>query len=65
METEGILAQFLKLTWYNPVFMLVAIGSLWFIPGLIVRRITEAKIKQSQLKAQNQKIARLYPKEIK
>ena len=64
METEGILAQFLKLTWYNPVFMLVAIGSLWFIPGLIVRRITEAKIKESQIKAQNQKIARLYPKEI-
>ena len=65
MEMQVILDQFLKLTWYNPVFMMVAIGSLWFIPGLIVRRITEAKIKQSQLKAQNQKIARLYPKEIK
>ena len=64
METQGILDEFLKLTWYNPVFMLVAIGSIWFVPGLIVRRITEAKIKQSKIEAQNQKIARLYPKEI-
>ena len=64
MEGQQILDQLLKLTWYNPVFMLVAIGSLWFLPGLIVRRITEAKIKQSQIKAQNQKIARLYPKKI-
>ena len=64
MEGQQILDQFLKLTWYNPVFMLVAIGSIWFLPGLIVRRITEAKIKKSQIKAQNQKIARLYPKEI-
>ena len=64
METQGIVDEFLKLTWYNPVFMLVAIGSIWFVPGLIVRRITEAKIKQSKIEAQNQKIARLYPKEI-
>ena len=61
---QEILDQLLKMTWYNPVFMMVLIGSIWFIPGLIIRRITEAKIKKSQIKAQDQKIARLYPKEI-
>ena len=64
MEMQEILDQLLKMTWYNPVFMMVLIGSIWFIPGLIIRRITEAKIKKSQIKAQDQKIARLYPKEI-
>ncbi len=64
MEMQEILDQLLKMTWYNPVFMMVLIGSIWFVPGVIIRRITEAKIKKSQIKAQDQKIARLYPKEI-
>ena len=61
---QEILDQLLKMTWYNPVFMMVLIGSIWFVPGLIIRRITEDKIKKSQIKDQDQKIARLYPKEI-
>ena len=56
--------QLLQMTWYNPIFMLVAIGALWFVPGIIVRRITEAKSKNLRIKAQEKKIARLYPKEI-
>tara|TARA_B100000700_G_C14372958_1_gene546851 strand:+ start:290 stop:496 length:207 start_codon:yes stop_codon:yes gene_type:complete len=64
MEMQEILDQLLKMTWYNPVFMMVLIGSIWFVPGLIIRRITEDKIKKSQIKDQDQKIARLYPKEI-
>ncbi len=54
--------QLLRLTWYNPIFMIVFIGSLWFIPGIIVRRIAEKKFKDSQAAIQAKKIAKLYPK---
>ena len=65
MNTNEMLDSFLRMTWYNPLFMLVAIGAIWFIPGIIVRRIAEKKFKESKAAAQAKKISRLYPKEIK
>ncbi len=51
------------MTWYNPIFMMVLIGVVWFTPGIIVRRITEKRYKSAKAAAQAEKIARLYPKE--
>ena len=53
----------LQMTWYNPIFMMVLIGAIWFVPGLIVRRISEDRIKKAKKEAQNRRIASLYPKE--
>ena len=58
-----MLEKFLQMTWYNPIFMLVLIGSCWFIPGIIVRRIAESRYNASRKEAQARKISRLYPKE--
>jgi len=55
----------IQITWQNPIFMLVAIGALWFIPGLIIRRIAERKYIAKKQRTQQTKIAKLYPKEIK
>ena len=41
----------------------VAILTLWFIPGIIVRRIAENRYNNQKQEDQNRKIARLYPKE--
>ncbi len=53
--------NFLDLTWRNPIFMMVAIGAVWFIPGIITRRIAENRYKAYKAKSQAEKIARLYP----
>ena len=55
---EGII----DLTWRNPLFMGALIISLWFIPGIIVRRYSKNKEKNSKAKIQEEKISRLYPK---
>ncbi len=55
--------QLLQMTWYNPIFIMVAIGALWFMPGIVLRRLTEEKVKKLKIKAQERKIASLYPKE--
>ena len=56
--------QILQMTWQNPIFMMVLIGALWFVPGIIVRRIAEDKIKKEKIKIQDKKISRLYPKDL-
>ena len=58
-----MLNTFLDLTWKNPIFMFVVIGAIWFIPGIVVRRIAEKRYKASKAEAQAKAIARLYPKE--
>ena len=57
-----MLETLLNLTWRNPLFMLVVIGAIWFIPGIVVRRIAEKKYKDSKEEAQAKAISRLYPK---
>ena len=52
---------FLKMTWGNPIFMIVAIGAIWFVPGIVIRRLAEERYKASKQKAQAKKIASLYP----
>ena len=59
-----MLHKFLEMTWYNPVFMVVAIGSIWFIPGIVLRRIAEKKTLSNKAAKQEQAIAKLYPKKI-
>ena len=58
-----MLDYFLRMTWYNPIFMIVVIGALWFIPGIVVRRIAEKRYEEARDKSQAEKIARLYPKD--
>tara|TARA_Y100001968_G_C19306032_1_gene691670 strand:+ start:91 stop:225 length:135 start_codon:yes stop_codon:yes gene_type:complete len=41
----------------------VAILTIWFIPGLIVRRIAENRYNKQKTDEQNRRIARLYPKD--
>ena len=57
-----MLDTLLNLTWRNPIFMLLVIGVIWFIPGIVVRRIAEKKYKASKDEAQAKAIAKLYPK---
>ena len=53
---------FLKLTWYNPVFMIVFIAVIWFLPGIIIRRVIERRLSAQKAKNQAEAIAKLYPK---
>ena len=52
----------LDMTINNPIFIFAVITVIWFIPGIIVRRITEAKKENKRKKVQNDAIAKLYPK---
>ncbi len=53
----------LNLTFYNPIFVIVFMTAIWFIPGIIVRRIVESRDKAQKEKTQAKKISRLYPEE--
>jgi len=53
----------LDLTWRNPIFMLVVIVTIWYIPGIVARRIAEKRDKASKEEAQAKAISRLYPKQ--
>ncbi|ABX08741.1 Hypothetical protein P9211_08101 [Prochlorococcus marinus str. MIT 9211] len=46
----------------NPIFMFVFFGVIWFLPGILLRRLNEAKAKKRKETLQAEKIARLYPK---
>ena len=52
---------FLDMTVNNPIFIFAFIIVIWFIPGILVRRINELKqIKKTQ-KRQADAIKKLYP----
>ena len=53
------------MTLNNPIFMLVLIGTIWFVPGIIVRRIAEERFNKKKADDQAKAIAKLYPKEEK
>ena len=57
-----MLNSFLQMTWRNPIFMMVAIGAIWFVPGIIIRKVAEDKYREAQKNAQKKKIASLYPR---
>jgi len=57
-----MLDTLLDLTWRNPLFMLVVIMVIWFLPGIVVRRIAEKTYQASKAEAQAKAISKLYPK---
>jgi len=46
----------------NPIFIFALITVIWFIPGIIVRRINEVKQRKKKQRIQDESIQRLYPK---
>lgn len=53
----------LNMTVNNPLFIFSIIIFIWFIPGIIVRRINENKLETKKKKKQTAAIEKLYPKE--
>ena len=52
----------LDMTINNPIFVFALITVIWFIPGIIVRRLSERKQKMEKKALQDYAIKRLYPK---
>ena len=52
----------LDMTINNPIFIFSLITVIWFIPGIIVRRFNEIKLKKKTEKSQADAIQKLYPK---
>ena len=51
----------LDMTINNPLFIFALITVIWFIPGLLVRRINELKQTKKMAKRQADEIKKLYP----
>ena len=51
----------LDMTINNPIFIFVLIIVIWFIPGILVRRINELKQIKKAKKRQADAINKLYP----
>ena len=51
----------LDMTINNPIFIFVLIIVIWFIPGILVRRINELKQIKKSKKRQADAINKLYP----
>ena len=51
----------LDMTINNPIFIFALITVIWFIPGILVRRINELKQIKKTKKRQNDAINKLYP----
>ena len=52
----------LDMTVNNPIFIFTVITVIWFIPGIIVRRIKETNQMNKKEKIQADAIQKLYPK---
>ena len=52
----------LDMTINNPIFIFAIITVIWFIPGILVRRINESKQIKKKEKVQADAINKLYPK---
>ena len=52
----------LDMTINNPIFIFALITVIWFIPGILVRRISELKQIKKTKKKQADAINKLYPK---
>ena len=51
-----------NMTINNPIFIFTVITVIWFIPGIVVRRLKEKKQVNIKKKNQTKSIERLYPK---
>ncbi len=54
---------FLDMTVRNPIFMLVVFTIIWFLPGMVVRRLAEKRSNNQKAQKQAEAIDKLYPKE--
>ena len=52
----------IDMTINNPIFIFTFITVIWFIPGILVRRLNESKKKEKKEKNQADAINKLYPK---
>ena len=52
----------LDMTINNPLFIFSAITVVWFIPGIIVRKLNQLKQKKKKERYQADAIKKLYPK---
>ena len=52
----------LDMTINNPIFIFAVITVIWFIPGILVRRINELKQIKKKKEIQADAIKKLYPK---
>ena len=52
----------IDMTINNPIFIIAFITVIWFIPGILVRRLNELKKKEKKEKNQADAINKLYPK---
>ena len=62
---QEIIQKVIKLTWHNPAFMAIAIGLIWLVPQLLIRRILSENYTKMKLEKQKVKIGKLYPKNPK
>ena len=58
----SIKGTILNMTINNPLFILAVITVIWYIPGIIVRRLNELKQIKKKKKSQDDAIKKLYPK---
>ena len=58
---QEFIEEFIRLTWRNPAFMAIAIGLVWLIPQLFIRKIMEKKYQRRKIELQKNKIQKLYP----
>ena len=52
----------IDMTINNPIFIFAVITVIWFIPGILVRRLNETKQLNRKKKNQEDAIKKLYPK---
>ncbi len=52
----------LDMTINNPIFIFALITVIWFLPGILVRRISVKKQIKKREKLQSEAIKKLYPK---
>ena len=58
---QELTQEILRLTWRNPIFMAIAIASIWLVPQLLIRKIMEKKYEKRKIEIQKNKINKLYP----
>jgi len=52
----------LDMTINNPIFIFALITVIWYVPGILVRRINDLKQIKKNKKSQAEAIKKLYPK---
>ena len=51
-----------NMTLNNPLFIFALITVIWFLPGIILRRVARKKVEEKITRSQKEAISRLYPK---